>query len=408
MMIKKFLIVVLSIFIVGCHMQPINLPQDRDFSSVSEGISPTTVKTKTAVLLPLSGESAAVGEHFRNAALMAQLERSSNDATEVLFFDSQGTPLGAVNAYQQAQQERPDVILGPVFSSEVNAVAAQNSSVPVISFTSDTSVLNANTYSLALLIPQQIDRIVDFACQQGQTRFAVLGPNDKTGELVMRSFSKAVQTCPGMRLTQISLYNPNSTNLTAAVTKIAPPLVDGRRKNLSEHEKELLKNPSASRLSFDALFVFEQGVKLQQLVSLLNYYDVTPNLVAFYGLATLRQSYNKDLVGAYFPDLPQEKLEIYRQNYQEAFGKEPLLLSALAYDAVSLVAFLSQNNALSQVALTTPDGYQGINGRFRLNPDGTNNRLLEMFQIQGRNNFIKISDAPVYFKEETVSSFSGF
>lgn len=398
-MMKKFLVLLSGFLIIGCQMKPNYIPENRDFSTVPVQQPRETSKTKTAVLLPLSGDTAAVGEHFRNAALMAQLERSVNDSTEVLFYDTKGTPAGAINAYMQAQQDRPDIILGPVFSPEVKAVAEQNPSIPVISFTSDTSVLNGNTYSLALLIPQQIERIVDFACQQGQRRFAVLGPSDKTGDMIMRAFSTAVQTCPGMQITQTSLYNPATTNLTSAITKIAPPLVDGRKSNLTDKEKELLKNPSASRLSFDALFVFEQGVKLQQVVSLLNYYDITPSLVPFYGLATLRQSNNKDLTGAYFPDLPQDKLELYRRSYQTAFGKDPILLSALSYDAVSLISFLSQNNALSTAALTAPDGYQGINGRFRLNTNGTNNRLLEMFQIQGKNMFMKVADAPSSFKQ---------
>lgn len=405
-MIKKILIVVVTLCVAACQRQLSDLSRNYYFPSVHEGMPSKQIKTKLAVLLPLSGESAVVGDHFRNAVLMAQLEHSSDGISEILFFDSKGTPAGAVNAYQQAHQEMPDIILGPVFSSEVNAVATQKSHVPIISFTSDTSILNENTYTLALLIPQQIERIVDFACQKGQNRFAILGPNNKTGELVMHAFSQAVQTCPNMRLTKISLYDSQTTDLTEAVTKIAPPLVDGRRKNLSESEKKLLKSPSASRVPFDALFVFEQGIKLQQLTALLNYYDVTPDLISFYGLATLRQNYNNELIGAYFPDLPQEKLEIYRQNYHEAFGKEPFLLSALAYDAVSLVSFLSQNKKISQDALTALDGYQGINGRFRLNSDGTNNRLLEIFQIQGKNNFVKVSPAPSYFNKKNENHFN--
>ncbi len=397
-MIKKILTVILGMCVAGCQIQSDRFWGDRDFSESDVSSTQMPVKTKTAILLPLSGEAAAVGEQFRNAALMAQLERSADNVTEISFYDTQGTPTGALDAYQQAQLKNPDIVLGPIFSTEVQSVSNLDSSIPMLSFTSDTSVLNEHTYSLALLIPQQIKRIVDFSCQKGQMRFAVLGPNDKSGDLIMNSFSQAMETCPGMQITKVSLYEPKSTDLTNAVTKIAPPLIDARRKDLTDEEKELLKNPSAERLDFDALFVFEQGVKLQQLISLLNYYDVSTRLVPFYGLATLRQNYNKELVGAYFPDIPQAKLTLYKQNYQAAFGQEPISLSSLIYDAVSLVAFLSQNGMLNDNALTSVDGYQGVNGRFRLNEDGTNNRLLEIFQIRGKGLFVPVSAAPVGFE----------
>ncbi len=395
-MMKKIIALCVLIGLGGCSHSVKLLPSNRDFVEPEQTVQEQAPKTKTAMLLPLSGKTAVVGENFQNAALMAGLERQT-ETTEVMFYDTKGTVDGAITAYNQAVQESPDVVLGPVFAPEVEAVRTQEPSMPVISFTSDTSVIGDNVYTMALLIPQQVNRIVAFACAQGQRRFALLGPKDKTGGIVVQAFEKAIETCPTMQLTHISFYEPNATDLTTPVARIAPPLIDARRKDLTNKEKELLRNPSAERLSFDALFIFENGVKLEQLVSILYYYDVTPQIVPFYGLATLRHTNIEQLTGAYYADIPQTRVDLFKRKYRDAFGKDPIPVAAFGYDAVSLVSFLSQQEALNETALTDTIGYQGMNGRFRLNADGTNDRLLDVFQIKHNNHSVVVESAPAEF-----------
>lgn len=386
-MLKKILSTVLCVALAGC-----SLKSKTSFDFEDKILSETKKeKTKTAVILPLSGNSAALGDAFRNAILMAQLDRATDEVTEVDFYDSMGTPQGAQNAFMSAQQAGADIVLGPVFSGSVGAIKQMDPDVPVISFTSDTTVLGNGVYSMALLIEEQINKIVKFACEKGEFRFALLGPNDKTGQMVLKAFEEAMQYCPGMQLTHISLYDTQNPDLTSAVARIAPPLIDLKKKNLTEREKLLAQNPTSERIGFDALFIFEQGVKLQQLTSLLSYYDVTPNLISFYGLATLRSQQTSSLIGAYFADLPQTHLNIFQQNYQEAFSSKAISVTALGYDGISLISHLSKQGRLNERALLSKDGYFGLNGRFRFNSNGTNDRLLEMYQIRGKNYIITVS-----------------
>ncbi len=399
-MIQKIIMTGIVLCLAGCGQVITLLPSNRDFVERPETmtqIPPQITKTKTAMLLPLSGHTAVVGENFQNAALMAGLERTT-ETTEVSFYDTKGTPAGVLQAYEDAVHQNPDIIVGPIFASEVQVLQEQEPSIPVLSFTSDTTVLGNHIYSLALLIPQQVQRIVRHACINGQRRFALIGPQDKTGGIVVQAFENAIQECPGMQLTHISLYEPQTNNLTTPVSRIAPPLIDARRKDLTEEEKEILRNPTADRLSFDALFVFENGAKLDQLVSILYYYDITPQIIPFYGLATMRQTQNEQLVGAYFADVPQNRINVFRQKYQEAFGKEPLPIASFGYDAVSLISFLSQQNALNEYALTDRIGFNGMNGHFRLNENGTNERLLEIFQKQSHNRIVPVDSAMSGFK----------
>lgn len=363
--------------------------------------------TKAAVLLPLSGPQKALGEALRNAGMMAQFERAGN-GMDLVFFDTKGTAAGAKEAYEAAMKIDPDIIIGPVFTHEVQEMSGFFKRVPVLSFTSDPSVLSEGIYSLALFIPNQVRRMTAFACASGQQRIAVIGPENKTGELVMNALSEAVQACPGMEITKISLYPPQTINFDPPLMKILPTPIDPKKKNLTEEEQELLNTPMADRLEFDALFIFEDGVKLTQISSLLSYYDVTPKVVPFYGLSTWQKSRERSLSGAYFPGLPPDRYRSFEQQYKAYFGSVPPTIAGYAYDAVSLASFLGVKRALNQETLTTPSGYYGVNGRFKLNADGTNERLLSIYQLTPRKTILIEAapsdfDMPLFHKNDDVS-----
>ena len=65
LMLKKILVAVGCLCLVGCGVEKAKF-------ETSDFIKPEVKKTKTAVLLPLSGDSASLGDAFRNAILMAQ------------------------------------------------------------------------------------------------------------------------------------------------------------------------------------------------------------------------------------------------------------------------------------------------------------------------------------------------
>jgi len=252
--------------------------------------------TKIAVLLPLSGKSATVGADMQKAAMMAEFDRRRVGAA-VVFYDTAGTPQGAVTALEAAEKIKPALIIGPVFSASVDAVKDEGPSVPVLSFTSDTEVVDDDIYTLALTIPTQVDRIVQFACGQGQKKLAVIGPENKVGEIVMNALDKAVKRCPMMEMVQVSLYNPKTVNFDPVIAKIAPQPIDSRRKDLTDKEKELLAKPITEKVDFDSLFVFEDGIKLQQVMSMLSYYDITPSDIPVYGLSSWGGLRMSELIG---------------------------------------------------------------------------------------------------------------
>jgi len=358
-----------------------------------------------AMLLPLSGKSAAIGDAFRNSAIMA-LQDQPSSPLKLLFFDTQGTAEGTKAAWEEAYAQNPDIILGPVFATELQALKKESPAVPVISFTSDSTLMEPNVYTMGVLIPSQIERLVQFMCAQGHKKIAVLGPEDKTGELTMNTLAETVSRCPDMDVPKISLYNPKTVNLAPAVLKIVPKPIDPKKKNLSEEEQILLDTPIQDRLDFDALLLFEDGVRLQQVVSLLSYYDVTPKVVPFYGLANWQSVRDRNLAGGYFAATPTGKVASYSNRYRNAFSDKAPRISSLAYDAVSLVSVLAEHRALTPENLTRESGFNGVDGRFRLRPNGQNERLLEVFQIRPNLKLQSVSPTPDTFLDPDIPFYA--
>lgn len=382
--------------LAACTVQkedPFMQPMFGEVPSVHESTEVYGALTKVAILLPLSDKSAALGSDLQKAAMMAAFDKHQSDAA-IFFYDTAGMPEGAEKALQQAHKIHPSVIVGPIFSAETSAVRDEGADVPVLSFTSDSDAVDDDVYTLALMIPNQIERIVEYACKAGQRKLAVIGPENKVGEMVMNTLSDAIERCVDMEIKSVSLYDTKTVNFDPVIAKIAPQPIDSRRKNLTDKEKELLLKPIAEKVDFDALLVFEDGVKLQQVMSMLSYYDITPTDIPVYGLSSWGGMKISEIIGGYYPAMPMGLSTDFNQRFYQTFGTKPSALASYAYDAVSLGILLGNTGSINTAGLLNDRGFDGVNGRFRLNKDGTNTRLLDMRRIMSKNRSVVVEAAP--------------
>ena len=132
-----------------------------------------------AVPRAVTGEMIGTGERARGAAAAALRRRQRRrrrraafrNAAELAMRDfptpasrspsttRKGTPAGAQAAVGTALQEGAEIILGPVFSSEVSAVApqARAAGVPVVAFSSDAGVAGPGVYLLSFLPSDDVE-----------------------------------------------------------------------------------------------------------------------------------------------------------------------------------------------------------------------------------------------------------
>ncbi len=325
-----------------------------------------TGATRVAMLLPRSagGNGGATALAFRNAADLALRDFPAADI-QIAMYDSGGAPASAQLAVGNALAEGAQLILGPVFSPEVAAVApqARQAGVPLIAFSSDASVAAPGVYLLSFLPSDDVDRIVAYAADQGRKSYAAILPANAYGSVAEAAFRRAVAR-EGGRIVAIQSYSADPADIAAKANAIA---------EVAEQA--------------DALFVPEPGDAAAAVAESLAAAGVTREKLRLMGSGQWddpRVLNNPALVGAWFPAPARHGFEEFSRKYQAAFGSVPPRNATLAYDAAVLAAGLArQLGAGSPSAMTDANGFRGVDGVFRFLPGGVSERRLAVYEVTG-------------------------
>jgi branched-chain amino acid transport system substrate-binding protein len=374
---------------------------------------------RVGMLVPLSGPNAAIGKALLDAAQLAVFE-VGDDNLVLLPRDTGGTPEGAAAAADAVIAAGAKLIVGPLFAADVPAVAARArpAGVSVLSFSNDLSVAGPGVFVLGVPPRAQINRVISFARSRGITRFAGLLPNNSYGAAVENALRDSAQKTGG-QVSVIERYDPATSDASPVVRRLAS--YEARRANLQQQRRELEgRDDEASKqalrrlegidtlgeVRFDALVLPDFGDRLLSIAPLLPYYDIDPNRIRLLGTALwddARVTREPALIGGWFAAPPPEAREPFNKRYREVYRRDPPRLATIAYDATALAAVLARSEGgpdFRAEAITNPVGFAGMDGVFRLLPDGSIERALAVIEIQ-RNRFRTISPAPETFEEQT-------
>lgn len=380
--------------------QPLPAPDTAPFPGAPMAPGPARLADKeevrAALLVPLSGNYAAFGQAMSNAAQLALFE-VGDQRLNLIPLDTKGTADGAAAATRQALAQGADVLLGPLFSPEVKAAAplAREQAIPMLAFTTDRSAVGQGVYALGVLPGAQVNRVIGHARAKGRERFALLARNDDYGRAVAEAFRAAVPA-QGGTVAKIEFYDPQAQDLTAVVKRFTE--VEARTRGRVKGATDPVPPPP-----FDAVMIPDEGTRLRSLASLITYYEVDPGQVAFLGTQLwddAKLAAEPSLHGGWYAAPPTAAHQDFEARYGKAFGALPARLGSLAsiaYDATALAAALSRQNIdMSNAALTNPNGFAGVDGLFRLNPDGTSERGLAVREITPQG-IKEVSPAPATF-----------
>ncbi len=360
---------------------------------------------RVAVLLPFSAEnSGARGEALRllRAAELALFERAGGNLL-MIPKDTQGTPEGARAAAQAAAEDGADIIIGPLFAGSVQAAAgvARQADIPVIAFTTDTSVAGDGVYLMSFPPEIEVARIVDYTARQGVERFAYLGPQDRYGQAVYNALQNTTALSLGT-VTAESFY----TGDVEAMARASARLAEGVFEPLTPEEADELRltewipDPEAP---FQAVILPEGGTRLRALGPLLISQNVDPLVVRFLGTGLWN---DPDLLrepalhGGWFAAPDQSARLDFEAAYESAYGSEPSRIASLAYDAMALAAHLDGGElGFSTEAIEEEQGFLGADGLFRFHADGMIERGLAIYEIRSRG-LREIEPAPLSFEPE--------
>ena len=289
--------------------------------------------------------------------------------------DTHGTPDGARQAAQDAIKDGAELVIGPLFANEVSAVApvAQAAGVPVLAFSSDRNVAGNGVYLLSFVAGSDVPRMISYAVSKGKTRFAALFPQNDYGRIVEQAFNRAVQ----------------ENRAQVVMTKTYPPDANGMMQPVKEISA-LAKKGAPPQV--DAIFIPASGDTLPSLAPLFPYYEADTQAVKFMGLSGwdyIGVGKEAALQGGWFAAPDPKGWQEFTKRYAETYGDTPPRLASLSYDAVSLAISLSSNPPGQRFAaseLTRSSGFQGVDGLFRLRPDGTAERGFAIMEVQRSGN----------------------
>src|SRR5215471_12779513 len=342
-------------------------------------------QVRVALILPLSaqGNAGVAAQSMKNAAEMALAEFKSPNI-QLLVKDDGGTPQGAQAGAQQAISEGGEIIIGPLFAQSVSAVGqvARTRNIPVIAFSTDTSVAAHGVYLLSFMPETDVRRIVEFAVSRGKRSFAALLPDNAYGTVVEAAFQQEVSRRGG-RVLALEKYQVNSTGMNEAVRRVAQ---------------------AANQV--DSIFIPDGADAVPQVAQALINNNVNLKNVQLLGTGLWddpRIFSTPALDGGWYAAPESAGFRNFSGRYRARYGQDPVRTATLAYDAVALVAALVKTQGVqrfSETVLTNPSGFAGIDGVFRFRPEGTNERGLAVLRVAPSGGQV-ISPAPRSFQPGT-------
>lgn len=338
-----------------------------------------------ALLLPSgSGNTGdeTLAQSLRQAAEMAVADLQGVQIDLRVYNTGGGTSAAA--AASQAVDEGAKIILGPVYAEAANAagVAVANRGVSVLSFSNNTDIAGGNVFVLGSTFPNTANRLASYAASQGKSRIMIVSEETTAGSIGARAIETAVSRA-GASVAGRATYPFSQDGVRAAGPQIAEQARAGNADAL------FLTADSAGALPMLAQVLAENGMSPDQTKYIgLTRWDVPPATLSLPGLQ-----------GGWFAMPDPGTASRFRSRYQAAYGSMPHPIAGLAYDGIAAIGALVKSgrpDALSRAALTQPSGFVGVNGIFRLLPDGTNERALAVAEIRNGQAMV-IDPAPKAF-----------
>ncbi|WP_426167774.1 penicillin-binding protein activator [Sandarakinorhabdus sp. DWP1-3-1] len=347
-------------------------------------------QNRVALLVPLTGSNAPVGQSIANAANMALLD-VGDKRVNLRVYDT--TP-GAAAAAQRALADGARLFLGPLLAGDVRAVqaVAATAGVPVISFSNDSSLAGGDVYVLGFQPGQSIARTIAYAKGRGIDRFAALVPAGVYGQRAQTAFVRAVDAVGG-RSTAVVSYTRDPTRMAAAARSVtnydARIKAGGGTASIRPDGSVAAVTGALAPVPFQALLIADSGSAAAQFLPALAKFGAAPGTVILLGT----ELWNNEpglaraaaLRGALFASVPDERFRRLAERYRAKFGSSPSRLASFGYDSILLVNNIAGNWPLGapfpRGQLTTRDGFAGIDGAFRFTPGNIAERSLEVQQI---------------------------
>lgn len=367
------------VLIAGCKVIPKGgpttppPPDDRP----TDALPTDQQRHRVALLVPMTGPNAAVGESFANATTMALLDTNAQNI-RITTYDTAGGPVAAAT---KAIRDGNKLILGPLQAEDVAPVAtiARAARVPLISYANDTAVAARDVFVMGTAPSNSLARTVGFARSRGLSRFAVLAPNGDYGARAREAFDNAVRVAGGTVIASEGYDRANPSVISAA----------RRLKSKGGFEAVLIAD-GARFAVLAAPQLKAAGAASPRILGT----ELWSGEVSITSTPALR--------GAWFAAIADTRFKTFADSYQTRFGSRPHRVATQGYDSVLLTIRIARDwrpgSPFPTTRLADAGGFLGLDGPFRFAPSGVIERALEVREARAGSVAV-VSPAPDKFAD---------
>lgn len=319
-------------------------------------------EVKIGALLPLSGEQEKIGKNMLAAMQLAISDLGAANF-KIIPIDSE---LPEEQIITEIIENKVDVVIGPTFSRDAKRMIEyiEAGKRCFITFSNDRSLSNHGCLMMIGFMPEEsVKHLLLESINKGYDLYAVL-PNDQYGEIIgnfIRTYSQANR----LKLRVLEVYDDSSVDNSQHAKAAFERLKIKIESDPSELKALFVPDVSALKANIDLL----PKTKIQLLGS--NQWEDE----ALYKEPILQD--------AWFASAPKKYRDKFESRYFANFKSKPFKISALAYDAAAFVITVHKmEKQVNKTGLTDPLGFFGITGAFRFLKDGTNERMLSIFEIK--------------------------
>ena len=307
---------------------------------------------KAALLAPLTGASASLGQIMAEAASLGGNPIGPTAEVEVL--DAGETEDSAVAAARAAVAAGARIVLGPLFSGQSRAVAqAVGGDVPVVSFSNDSAIAGGNLFVFGITPLQSARAVLGYAATRGRRRIAVVVP---PGEFGARSIAAAQSVAPSLGVT------------------LSEPVVTDSAAGLADR----LAAASGGTLP-DAVYLPAVGGPFEAFVQSVS--DTGVQILGSDQWSSIEPSRVAGLRGAWFAAPDPIRFEAFALALEERAEAQAGIVAGLTFDAVEMARVLGRLGQQDRDGLLREAGFDGVLGPYRFLPTGQCERGLGVLNV---------------------------
>ena len=316
---------------------------------VSRPARTTAGARRTAVLLPLSGKRAALGKTMAKAIWLT--EDLGGAQARSLILDAGESPEAAAGAAREAKAQGADVLVGPLFRTQVPAVLAVAGTTPVLSLSNDNGLAGQGAWVFGVTPAQSVQAVLRYAKSSGARRITMLETTGALGERARTAFAAGARQA-GARMLPAVPGATKSTDMAAALRRAGGDALP-----------DIIYVPQAGRTA------------LAQAVAAVQTGVTTIGSMQWSGLPAAQFA---ALDKACFTGPDPQRFDRLSDRFRAQLDEDMGVIGALAVDAV---AFAQSAGRGADLAQRKP--VDGLLGPTRFGPNRVCDRALSILRISG-------------------------